>query len=434
MQDKPTFPAVAAFSGLHKFVPIRRATLPLADTALALGMGLIFAAFSLYLFRQIDFAVMCRSWDIWFDSDPVRVVSAVSSRFDSFHGRSSIHPLWSLLVASPFILVTNAVGLEPSVTLYVFLQGFVLGTTFFATLRIFSIRRLDAALISLLLLSTASAWFWFGLPETFLLGAASMLVSVIWLALPRGLHDTWSAVAHSMISFSMTITNWFAGIAAAVIGLGLRRAFFVSCVALSLVSVLAVLQYRVFPASGKFMNIWPDHRFVGVSGTFWQHVETFFFKSFAAATPHLVQPQGETRPEVELSRMQIAELAAEPAATFYVSIWAGLIYLGIIAVREGDVALKPALLVGSIIAFNFLLHSLYGLETFLYSMHSVPFFAIVAGWSLLGSWRPNVARGMIVAAIGLGLFHNSSKFAEVIAWHNALPLAAVMEVRGVQCY
>ena len=434
MQDKPTFSAVSALSGLHKYVPIRRATLPVVDTALALGMGLVFGAFSLYLFWQIDFAVMCRSWDIWFDSDPVRVVSAVHSRLDSFHGRSSIHPLWSLLVASPFILITKAIGLEPSVALYVFMQGFVLGAMFFATLRVFSIRRPDAALVSLLLLSTASAWFWFGLPETFLLGAASMLVSVIWLALPRGLHDTWSAVAQSMISFSMTITNWFAGIAAAVIGLGFRRAFFVSCAAFSFVSVLAVLQYRVFPASGKFMNIWPDHRFVGVNGTFWQHVETFFFKSFAAATPHLVLPQGDTRPAVELSRMQIAELASEPSATLYVSIWAGLIYLGIHAVREGNVARKPALLVGSIIVFNFLLHSLYELETFLYSMHSIPFFAIVAAWSLLGSWRPIVTRGMIVAAIGLGMFHNSAKFAEVIAWHNALPLSAVMEIRGVKCY
>jgi hypothetical protein len=430
LSSRDTFSAA-----FDQHIPIRKTTRSIAlDAVIALAVGLIYAAFAAYLYRQIDFAVMCRSLDIWFDSDPVRIVSSLNSRFDLMHFRSSIHPLWSLLVTSPFILLVPFIGLEGTILLYVLMQGVVLGAIFYATVRMFRLSRLDAGLICLLLMSTAAAWFWFGLAETFLLGAVSMLIPVIWIAAPRGPHDGWTAVAQSFISLTITITNWFAGIAAVFIALGWRRCFVVSCIAFSLVGALTVLQYRFFPESGKLFNIWTEDTVYGASGTLWQHIQVFFLHSLATATPDFLVPTTDIRPDGQFSRLQFVAPTAAPLAIAYLLIWAGLIVLGIKALRDGTVPRQPAMLVLSIIAFNFVLHSFYGVETFLYSMHYVPFLAVVASWALLLEWRPLLVRGAILAAAALGFAHNSGKFAEMTAWHNALPVQVVADKRGTQCF
>ena len=432
--DKLTLAARTAFAEFDKFVPISKITRShLVDGALAIAVGLVYASFSFYLYRQINFDLMCRTWDLWFDGDPVRIVSGISSRLDKFHERSTMHPLWSLLVATPFIAVTKLLGLKFSVALYVLVQSFTLGAIFYAVLRVFRIGRFDAVLVSLLLLSTASSWIWLGMPETFALGAVTMLIPVIWLAVPRGAHDSWSAVAQSAISLTVTISNWSAGILAVLIAFGWRRCFVVSSVAFSIVAMLTVLQYRVYPEAGRFFDIWPVDNFYGVHGTLWQHTETFFLKSLAAAPPDLITPALDHSGKGQFSRMQFASPSTEPAAILYILIWVGLVGLGIKAVREGNVALKPALLVGSMIAFNFVIHIFFGVETVLYSLHFVPFFAIVASWALLGGWRPHLVRLAVVAAIGLGVMHNGATFNNVVTWFNALPMSVFMQKPGGQC-
>ncbi|MEQ9505940.1 MAG: hypothetical protein RLO80_06680 [Hyphomonas sp.] len=396
------------------------------DAALALLAGLVTGGFALWLFFKLDFALMLSAIDIWLDSDPARIIASLQSRSSDAHFRSNVHPLWSVGVALPFVFLTSLVGVKAMTATYVAISGAVFGAFVFAALRLMGLQRLDTFLLLGLCLSTSSAWLWLGIPETFALGAASLLVPLIWLAAPRGLHDRWTGPAQSLISFSITITNWSAGILAAFLALGLRRSVQTTIVAFAIAGFLAIVQYRLFIESGAFLDVWSEHwADYGLSGTLWQHAQTFFLSTIAAPTPDLAAVDHTLSYEFgeRYSRLQFSTPTESPAGIVTLLLWYLIAARGVWAAANGAVQPKIALFVGAIIGFNLILHALYGIETFLYAMHFLPFFTFVAAWSLLlpGPGRA-IMRVAIVAAIALGSLHNLALFNTMAEWHNSLPV------------
>lgn len=418
--------------GAASSVPPRRGLI--VDAGLMLLTAALFCLFALYLYSRVDYAVMCRSMDVWFDSDPGRTVSAISWRQHWMHERSNVHPLWSLLITTPFFILSRVMALKAVVTLYVAVQAFVFGGVLYGTLRAFRLGRLDTILTSALFASTAGAWYWLHVPETFVFSAASILIPVLWLALPRGRHDGWSATAQSLISLSITITNWVAGLGAALLAFGWRRAFNISAAAFAIAGALTVVQYRVFPMAGAFFDIWSEENLnLGQPGTFWQHVQVFFVHALAAPDVQ-TWPVGAVRPTDLVSRFQFAAPDLTLVSTPYLLIWALLIAIGAWAAWKRAVPSKAALLVGGLIAFNFALHSVYGVETFIYAMHFVPLFALVAGWALVQPTRWRIAlRGLAIAAVALGMIHNDAKFGGMTHWFNNLDPAVVGYEKAAPC-
>jgi hypothetical protein len=396
------------------------------DILLASLIAVGFAAIALMLSARLDYRLLCANYDVWFDSDAVRVVDTMGDRYGNMHGRSNFHPLWPLAVDGPLYVVAKLLGLKMAVKVLVATQAGVFGGTLYAVVRAMGAARVDAVLSAALFLSTAASWFWLPIPETFVLGAASMLVSVLWLALPRGTHDQWSAPLQSIVSLSITISNWFAGLLAALIGLGWRRAFVVSSIAFSIVGALTFVQYRLFPKAGALFNIWRDNDMShGARGDFLQHAQTFFVHSLAAGHPQLHVTNTLIEAGI-MSRMQFATFEPSAATIGYLLAWAVLAAAGVFAAVRGHVSRQVALLVGGVLVFCFCLHAVYGLETFLYSMHFAPFFVLVASWALLlGKPIRNVMRGLVLVAVMTGALHNGAVFADMSAWFNRIDPATV---------
>ena len=406
------------------------------DAALTLLAGLVTGGFALWLFLGLDFDVMCRSINVWLDSDPGRIVGGLGSRFDAMHIRSNLHPLWSIGVTMPFIILSGLVGAQAMSAAYVAFSGAVFGAAVFVALRRLGLHRLDSFLLLALCLSTSCAWLWLGIPETFVLGGASVIIPLIWLSLPRGLHDRWSGPLQSLVSLSITITNWVSGSFAALLALGIRRAFQVGVIAFAVRGILAVLQYAVFPTSGAYFNIWAEKAAqYGESGTLWQHVQTFFLSTLAAPVPDLTVVDASLQYELNdrLSRLQLEAPTGSPAGIAALILWAGIAGRGLWAAGKGAVPLKIAQFVLGMIGFNLLFHAVYGIETFLYALHFLPLFTFVAAWSLLVPGRGQWAmRAAITAAIALGMVHNLALFETMAAWHNAIPPELVSDPEAIR--
>ncbi len=152
------------------------------------------------------------SMDFWFGGDSPRVYLNLTSRF-SDHARTSIHPLFSLLVSTPTIVLIKGFGMPAvdAVRLMCALVAAMTTVVLYITLRIIAFT-LDAVLYTGLFLSSAAFMFWYSVPETFAWASLSVLVAVLLTALiPYG---KWPAavVLASAVSLSITVTNWIAGL------------------------------------------------------------------------------------------------------------------------------------------------------------------------------------------------------------------------------
>lgn len=367
----------------------------------------------------------------WLDSDVARIVSALSSRFNFFHYRSETHPLWSILVTTPFNVLAKVASLRDVTTAYVAAQAAALGFAFYIALRVFRIGRLDAFIVGALFLSTSTAWFWIGIPETFVWGGVSLLIAVIWTAAPRGAHDVWTGPAQSVLTLAMTVTNWVAGLAAALIALGWKRAFTVTAMGFAFASGLSVLQNFLFPFSSKFLWIWGEDDGI-VREPSLHYLQVYFLHPLSMPFQQLGQLGDPPNTLVRSSNIESLSTSASIESILYLALWGALVAGGVWTVVKRKASFKPALLVGVIIASNLALHAFYGDETFLYAMHFAPFFTIVAAWSLLSGGRMFVRAAIIGAAV-LGFWHNGQQFERMVDWYNTLPTEYLTFQPGMPC-
>jgi hypothetical protein len=400
------------------------------DAALAVVAGLVTAGFAIWLHLRLNFDVMCRSYDVWFDSDPARMIGSLQSRWSGEHARSNLHPLWSIGITTPFVVLfkLSILDIRETVTAYVAFCGAIFGGSIFAALRLLQLGRLDSFLLVALCLSTTTSWLWLGFPELFVLGGASVVVPLIWLVVPRGRHDVWSAPLQSVVSLSITITNWTAGLYAALLGLGWRQALQASMVAFTICGVGAFLQYFFFPASGSFFNVWTEkNETYGVTGTLLQHLSAFFLTTIAGPAPELMDVAAKGMHYAldgtgdRASRFQFSPPTNSPMGIATLVLWGILAVRGLVIAARGGVEPKVVFFVVGMIAFNAALHAAYGIETFLYAPHFLPLFIFVVAWSLLSLNGATAVRMSIVAAVIVGMIHNSALFTQVADWHNSIP-------------
>lgn len=402
-----------------------------ADALLAVAAGAGTAIFATWLFYQFNFDVMCRSMDIWLDSDSGRIIAGLNSRTDESHSRAHVHPLWGIGVALPFILLRGLglVSLQTMSAAYVAICAFAFAAALYTAFRLMRLSRTDSVLGVALCLSTSATWLWIGLPELFFLGAFSLLVPLIWMNVPRGIHDQWSGPLQSLVSLSITVTNWAAGLLAAWLSLGLRRAFVTAVIAFAAAGFISVAQYLLFPEAGAFFNIWKERwADYGATGSFLDHVRAFFLSTIAAPMPDLREIDTTYRMAFgdRLSRLQFAPVTHSPAGITALVLWGAMVARGLIVAWRGKVGRNTAFFVVVMVIYQFALHAVYGIETFLYSPHFLPFLTIIAAWSLLSEGHKTISLAIVIAAITAGMLHNAALFQEMAAWYNALPVDSIV--------
>lgn len=164
--------------------------------------------------------------NLWFGADIERVINDMAEPLAN-HYRSKVHPLFSLIVlpiARPVYWIGRLMGLEGGLSKLIaaqFVTSVSAGMTwvliFSLAIRI-GLSRLTSLGISLLFLSSTAFLFWWSTPETFPLGAVTILLPFLFLAYNVKSRKTWLLALVG--SLSMTTTNWSAGLIASLTRFG----------------------------------------------------------------------------------------------------------------------------------------------------------------------------------------------------------------------
>jgi hypothetical protein len=368
---------------------------------LALGAGSAF-----YHASGVLPPILLKTYDVWFESDLARVYDNMAYRW-SDHYRTKVHPLFSLFTHPVVYGLTQIAGLDPATSIRVF-NAVIAGVwiaVLFMILRLIGCRLFDAALFSLVAGCSAASIFWFTVPETYPLGSVSILLALLLtiIAERRGARE-WQFVLVSTLTLSFTLTNWMAGIAAAFANYPWRRAAQITINAFGLVVLLWGIQKYLFPTAQFFLGDREETKYLldpgsgGMSGV----ARSFFAHSVVMPAFRIADEPGWQLLETDLKAwpklvIQSALLGTGSLVGWGVTlIWFVLLGLGAWAFFRMWDHRRFRFVLGTVLLGQFVLHTLYGNETFLYSLHFVPLLVILAALSTLTQARP-------VALVGAAL-------------------------------
>lgn len=384
-------------------------------------IGAAFVALSLYLFGLFDPLKLLPAFDIWFEADVPRVVEALQVRDSEYHLRTSVHPLIALMFSTPMLVVRGlGIGVPEMAAAHVALGAFALGLVTYLALRAVRLQRIDAVLLAAALPSTAGGIYWMAVPETYAWGAVSLLVPLIWATRARGSHDRWSGPLQSAFSLSVTVTNWIAGLAAALVALPLRKAIWVSLLGFLIIAALTPIQSAIYPKAGRFLNFKQEIIFTVADG---RKAKPMVVERLVGMTAHsLVAPQTSILEQPEpLAPFKLSKttrsVISGPLQGAALAGWVLLLGLGLASARKGLVAAQVVAIVGLVLAGFAALHLVYGEDVFLYALHFAPMYLMVAAWGLVGPWR-NVSRLVLIATLPLSFFVNLQAFRADVALVN----------------
>jgi hypothetical protein len=361
--------------------------------------------------------------DSWFESDVARNYDNMTSR-KSNHYRASVHPLFSLVSYSG-VRALQKTGLDTPSAVRAFTAATAAAwvAVIFMLLRVVGCRRLDAALFTVLAGASASAVFWFVVPETYPLGSISILIALgtVAVAERRRLHWTCFAAA-SALSLSFTITNWMAGLAAAIVRFPIRRALLVSGAALAAVLGLWCVQKALFPSAGSPLSQGEEMTYVlhERSGGPLAVARSFAFHSILM--PEFEEVERARRPDWPILATQGAAVGSGSQwGAIGAALWALLLLAGAWGAARAGTCGRFRIALALVIAGQLALHSLYGEETFLYSCHFAPLLVVLAAFGSFTRARPAVLAlaGVLAACAALNNGIQLARAAEFLESHGS---------------
>lgn len=370
---------------LSKIRPYR--TDILLVTVLAVVAGL-----ACYSTAQLIAPSVSKVFDIWFDGDSPRVFSNMTSRTGE-HYRVKVHPLFSLIAYTAVFGIRKVCNIAPSVAVTIVMAtvASIWITALFIALRLMEIRRWDALVFSILGAISASSLFWFIVPETYSFGSVSILLALIFVILTESYQFSagWYVFV-SALTLSFTTTNWMVGILATAVNHRPKRSFQITVNAFALVTVLWAVQKVIFPTAVFFLGDREEKGYVSIvksPGDYLNALRSFF--SHTMVMPAIRIKEQIWNPEYPFMVTQTAAAGSGSSwGAIAVGLWMALLGLGLWGFFSSGKWKKLRLVLGISLLAQLALHFVYGKETFLYSLHFLPFLILLAGFSLLGKARP----------------------------------------------
>ncbi len=395
-----------------------------SDAVWAVGLFIasacVFAALAGYLGERV---LDHTTDDAWFEAD-VSVVFANMTDRDAEHRRTRVHPISSIVAYVPVTILRAVFGWSGVAAVRCF-NALVAGlwcATFFVLLRVIGCRRLDSFLFSLLGLSSAGAIFMFVVPETAAPGSVSILACLLVVAASkhRKVSEPWY-VAASALSLGFTVTNWMAGVFAALADRPWRRALQISINAFFVIVVVWTAQKVVMP-SARFFIDYPDKRrymLTEQSGGPLQVSQAFVFHTMIM--PELGRFENADRPNLpNLSVQWSSPWSATNWGRGGVVLWIVLLITGLWGLlRMQDHGRLRAVLAALLLA-QWVLHLVYGEETFLFALHFLPLLLLPPALSTRTALRPvtvAACAGLVITAA----INNGIRFAEASAYIATFP-------------
>lgn len=370
-------------------VRIRSVTaVSLGDLAVGVALGLLVACLSLVIYLQLDprLLVAPDGNDVWFEGDLPIVFHRLTDRWNDQSG-SANHPLVPLLATVPVSLL-RAVGLQPIVAVGVFIAAVagVWAMLLYATLRVSSLRKADAAIFTIAGASTSAAIFWLPVPEYAALASTSMLFGLLCAALAdQGRLRPIGEMCALAATLSITVTHWMAGLFLTFLRHPVRQATQLAVNAFTIVVVLWAVQRAVFPTADFF---------VGYAG-----YRKFILREESGGAPRVlmtlvahsaVMPRIDVKTEPKWGHIMTIQRApvgsGGAVAIVATSTWLCLLVVGATGLRSVPRTLRWVTL--GTLAGQLFLHVLYGEETFLYTLSVVPLLLVIAASGVRTSKRP----------------------------------------------
>jgi hypothetical protein len=365
---------------------------------------IIGAAISFGLSGILTNAGIHRVQDIWFEADTARVYYNLID-FWGYHYRTSVHPLTSLLLSTP-TLALRVVGLTPVMAARVMMAvgAGLLTSTFFVLCQVITGRLFDATIYTGLLLASASFLFFAGVTELYVWGSATILLAILSLSVPEPYRPV-ALIVGSVASFSITITNWMAGLAASVLAAGWKDAVKYTVVALGIGAALAGLQSNIY-RTGPFLQLLGERQYatIDIKQRISDAPKSFLLDPIVLSGIRVPAPEDRSQKAiVPDDRLNWVADGRSLAMALWMLLAAMAMAGSIGRLMKGAVS-KTASLIFVVMAGQITLHTLYGEIPLLYSAHFVPLLIAAAAFTSRTQWRTPaliVASALVpLAAIG----------------------------------
>lgn len=375
------------------------------------------SAFYFHIYNLHEPELLTSGEDVWFQGDMPRITENMVDRFAWGHNRLKVHPLLSLQTFPPtYALKKLGLSDYQSIQVVSVVIASLWGLTLYTLFRIFGCGKIDAVLLLMLAWSSAATIFWLPTPESYALGSISIMFALM-LAIVASKKQvaSWVYVVISGFSFSVTVTNWMAGILATYTTQPKKRATFITLAALLLVTALWVVEKQIFPAAGFFIG--DDEEVNYMYLPYLQRITSVLLNiiSHTAVTPEILTlPNyhvfGEGGFNWIMVSIQDAGLgSATIAGKIATILWGILLGLGLWSLlKTSQLRAYKITLIFTLLG-QMALHILYGEETFLYSLHFLPLLLGVIAFSLFQPIRP-VAIILMLLAIPLMMLNNWQQF------------------------
>jgi hypothetical protein len=347
------------------------------DLFVAACIAVALFLFSGYLSAQIP-EVVLGNYDVWFGADLPRVVGDMTSP-SSAHGRSNIHPLFSLIAVplTKSLLWAGYSGLAACLVLVGASAGLA-GAFLYLACRGIGLALIDALLAVLVFASSAAFMFSWSVPETYPFGA--MTIALALYVATSGCFSLPLWILASASTLAITTTNWVSALMTTLVFRRFPDFIKISVGALVLVAAGAILQKCWMPETTLFFlpGAMGSERTFLKSPTVERAINFFIFTGVSSMpVTHSLQP-----PTVLISSGPAATLL-DPARAVACVAWIFLGGLGALnAFSKAHRRLGIAVL--GILSFEFILHQVYGDEPFLYSAHFIPAFTMLIAFGLAG--------------------------------------------------
>jgi Family of unknown function (DUF6080) len=354
--------------------------------------------------------------DVWFGSDIARVLGNLTNLNSNFF-RAKVHPLFPILtfpMTKLIILITHLPPIDAVRVLVATATAIWIGLMFI-TLRLIGCRRWDAALFSILMLSSAATIFWTVIPESFLFGSLTLLMALCFTALNqrKPLSPGW-AVLVNILTLGVTTTNWLMGLAATAVSYSWKRSLQIIFSSLGIILILWRIQHRFFPSALFFIgNFSEENHYIlpSTSGGPLRVFLAFVFHSMVMPAMQLL-PNNHHQPDWPLLSVQLANVGSGGFWSIAsVSLWTVLLLLGVWSffATQQNLKFRIALAIG--LLGQLLLYTVYGEETFLYAVHIIPFLIGMCALSSLMRIRP-LALTLATALVICGGINNGIQFTQ----------------------
>jgi hypothetical protein len=347
------------------------------------------------------------SIDLWFGADQNRVLSNMSE-LASNHERTKVHPIFSLLFYPPTRGLME-IGIEPlaAARFILAVSAAASVSAIYATVRLLSLKRLEAAQICLAYVGSASFIFWSGLVETFPFGGLTVALVILISVLKPTNAVPW--VVGSAASLAITVTNWSIGILTSFYQLSWRRFILVNASALLVVVAGALVQKTIFPSSTFFLSpnaVSEEKNFLLAAKStpdfFWQvtaRAAGFWHHTGISPKTRLVTFQRGSRIKKTVISAGLRSISV--LSTVALASWIVMLCLGFWAVVQRNDLHSITVPISMFLGFQMVLHIVYGDAPFLYSMHFLPAMIIVSAIGFLGplpAWSRIATIAFIISA------------------------------------